>query len=198
MSILTDIQNELKAPKKRTNSFGGYKYRSCEDILEAVKPLLKKYDVTLTISDTIEEIGGRVYVKATAELRNGENIGGYSVTAYAREAELKKGMDDSQITGAASSYARKYCLSGLFLLDDSKDADTDEYADEAENKRMIAEIGERKIGKERAAALEEQLKNAGEKGIKYLNALLVRLNIESLAGLTEEQHAAIIRQLGGK
>ena len=198
MSILTDIQNELKAPKKRTNSFGGYKYRSCEDILEAVKPLLKKYDVTLTISDTIEEIGGRVYVKATAELRNGENIGGYSVTAYAREAELKKGMDDSQITGAASSYARKYCLSGLFLLDDSKDADTDEYADEAENKRMIAEIGERKIGKERAAALEEQLKNAGEKGIKYLNALLVRLNIESLADLTEEQHAAIIRQLGGK
>lgn len=198
MSILTDIQNELKAPKKRTNSFGGYKYRSCEDILEAVKPLLKKYDVTLTISDTIEEICGRVYVKATAELRNGENIGGYSVTAYAREAELKKGMDDSQITGAASSYARKYALNGLFLIDDSKDADTDEYADEAENKRMIAEIGERKIGKERAAALEAQLKSAGEKGIKYLNALLVRLNIESLADLTEEQHAAIIRQLGGR
>lgn len=198
MSILTDIQNELKAPKKRTNSFGGYKYRSCEDILEAVKPILQKHNVTLTISDTIEEIGGRVYVKATAELRNEENIHGYSVTAYAREAELKKGMDDSQITGTASSYARKYALNGLFLIDDSKDADTDEYADEAENKRMIAEIGERKIGKERAAALEAQLKSAGEKGIKYMNALLVRLNIETLADLTEEQHAAIIRQLGGK
>lgn len=198
MSILTDIQNELKAPKKRTNSFGGYKYRSCEDILEAVKPLLSKYDVSLTISDTIEEIGGRVYVKATATLFNFKDIKGYSVTAYAREAELKKGMDDSQITGTASSYARKYALNGLFLIDDSKDADTDEYADEAENKRMIAEIGERKIGQARAAALEEQLKSAGEKGIKYMNALLVRLNIESLADLTEEQHAAIIRQLGGK
>ena len=197
MSILTDIQNELKAPKKRTNSFGGYKYRSCEDILEAVKPLLKKYNVTLTISDTIEEIGGRVYVKATAELRNGENIGGYSVTAYAREAELKKGMDDSQITGAASSYARKYALNGLFLIDDSKDADTDEYADEAENKRMIAEIGERKIGKERAAALEEQLKNAGEKGVN-IQLLLTRLHLEKLEDMTEEQHAEIIRQLGRK
>ena len=197
MSILTDIQNELKAPKKRTNSFGGYKYRSCEDILEAVKPLLKKYDVTLTISDTIEEIGGRVYVKATAELRNGENIGGYSVTAYARESELKKGMDDSQITGAASSYARKYALNGLFLIDDSKDADTDEYADEAENKRMIAEIGEQKIGKVRAAALEEQLKNAGKDGVN-IPVLLSRLHLESLADMTEEQHAAIIRQLGGR
>ena len=197
MSILTDIQNELKAPKKRTNSFGGYKYRSCEDILEAVKPLLKKYNVTLTISDTIEEIGGRVYVKATAELRNGENIGGYSVTAYARESELKKGMDDSQITGAASSYARKYALNGLFLIDDSKDADTDEYADEAENKRMIAEIGERKIGKERAAALEEQLKNAGEKGVN-IQLLLTRLHLEKLEDMTEEQHAEIIRQLGRK
>ena len=199
MSILTDIQNELKVPKKRTNSFGGYKYRSCEDILEAVKPLLKKYEATLTISDTIKEIGGRVYVEATAKLLGRLNPAreDYSVTAYAREAELKKGMDDSQITGTASSYARKYALNGLFLIDDSKDADTDEYADEAENKRMIAEIGERKIGKERAAALEAQLKSAGEKGIKYLNALLVRLNIESLADLTEEQHAAIIRQLGG-
>ena len=196
MSILTDIQNELKAPKKRTNSFGGYKYRSCEDILEAVKPLLKKYEATLIVYDTIEEVGGRVYVKATAKLEAGEGL--YLCTAYAREAELKKGMDDAQITGSASSYARKYALNGLFLIDDSKDADTDEYADEAENKRMIAEIGEKKIGKERAAALEAQLKSAGEKGIKYLNALLVRLNIESLADLTEEQHAALIRQLGGR
>ena len=197
MSVLTDIQNELKVPKKRKNSFGGYNYRSCEDILEAVKPLLKKYNVTLTTSDTIEEIGGRVYVKATAELRNGENIGGYSITAYAREAELKKGMDDSQITGTASSYARKYALNGLFLIDDSKDADTDEYADEAENMRMIAEIGEKKIGKVRAAALEEQLKNAGEKGVN-IPTLLSRLHLESLADMTEEQHAAIIRQLGGR
>ena len=196
MSILTDIQNELKVPKKRTNSFGGYKYRSCEDILEAVKPLLKKHDATLVIFDTVEEIGGRVYVKATAELQGTDFD--YCSVAYAREAELKKGMDDSQITGTASSYARKYALNGLFLIDDSKDADTDEYADESENRRVIAEIGEQKIGEARAAALETQLKNAGEKGIKYMNNVLARLNIERLADLTEEQHAAIIRQLGGR
>ena len=199
MSVLTDIQNELKVPKKRKNSFGGYNYRSCEDILEAVKPLLKKYESTLIISDTIKEIGGRVYVEATARLLGRLNPAReeYSVTAYAREAELKKGMDDSQITGTASSYARKYALNGLFLIDDSKDADTDEYADEAENMRMIAEIGEKKIGKVRAAALEEQLKNAGEKGVN-IPTLLSRLHLESLADMTEEQHAAIIRQLGGR
>ena len=195
MGVLTEIQNELKVPKKRTNSFGGYKYRSAEDILEAVKPLLKKYDAELTISDCMEQVGERIYVKAIAKFNCKEECAW--VTAYARETEYKKGMDDSQITGTASSYARKYALNGLFLIDDSKDADTDEYTDEAENKRIIAEIGEQKIGQERAAALEAQLKSAGEKGLKYLNALLVRLNIESLADLTEEQHAAIIRKIGG-
>ena len=196
LTILNDIQNELKVPKKRKNSFGGYNYRSCEDILEAVKPLLKKYDANLIIYDAVEEVGGRVYVKATAEFASG--TGRCFSYGYAREAELKKGMDDSQITGTASSYARKYALNGLFLIDDSKDADTDEYADEAENRRVIAEIGEQKIGETRAAALELQLKNAGDKGIKYMNNVLARLNIERLADLTEEQHAAIIRQLGGR
>lgn len=195
MSVLTDIQNELKVPKKRKNSFGGYNYRSCEDILEAVKPLLKKHDATLNICDFVEEVGGRVYVKAIAILTTKDTE--IRSTAYAREAELKKGMDDSQITGTASSYARKYALNGLFLIDDSKDSDTDEYADEVENMRMIAEIGEKKIGKVRAAALEEQLKNAGEKGVN-IPTLLSRLHLESLEDMTEEQHAAIIRQLGGR
>ena len=116
---LFEIQQKLKAPKGQTNSFGGYKYRSCEDILEAVKPLLQ--EATITISDTIEYIGTRHYVKATVSLNHaGDSI---SVTAYAREAETKKGMDESQITGAASSYARKYALNGLLLIDDTKDAD---------------------------------------------------------------------------
>jgi len=123
MSLLK-IQSELKAPKGQYNSFGKYKYRSCEDILEAVKPLLVKYDAVLTISDEIVEIGGRVYVKAVATLRCGENC--YTNTAYAREPAEKKGMDEAQVTGTASSYARKYCLNGLFLIDDTKDADTDE------------------------------------------------------------------------
>ena len=121
MKELVAIQQELKAPKGQFNNFGKYKYRSCEDILEAVKPLLAKNNAQLTISDDIVEIGGRVYVKATATLTVGSEI--ESVTAFAREAETKKGMDESQITGMASSYARKYALNGLFLIDDTKDAD---------------------------------------------------------------------------
>ena len=116
---LATIQQKLKAPKGQVNTFGKYKYRSCEDILESVKPLLG--DLVLTISDDIVEVGGRVYVKATASLSSGS--GNVSTTAFARESETKKGMDDSQITGSASSYARKYALNGLFCIDDTKDAD---------------------------------------------------------------------------
>lgn len=122
-SKLLAVQTELKAPKQQYNSFGKYKYRSTEDILEAVKPILKKHGLTLTITDTIEDYAGRVYVCAVATITDGEKA--EQCTAYAREPEMKKGMDDSQITGAASSYARKYALSGLFLLDDTKDADHD-------------------------------------------------------------------------
>lgn len=123
MKELIRIQNELKAPKGQYNSFGKYSYRSCEDILEAVKPLLSSYDCILTLSDEITLVGERYYVKATAILMNGasEKV---EVTAYAREEEDKKGMDGSQITGAASSYARKYALNGLFCIDDNKDSDT--------------------------------------------------------------------------
>lgn len=123
---LRNVQFELKAPKGQRNTFGKYNYRSCEDILEAVKPLLDKEKITLCLDDSIEIIGNRFYVKATATLQNedGESIQNH---AFAREAETKKGMDDSQITGTASSYARKYALNGLFLIDDTKDADTDEY-----------------------------------------------------------------------
>ena len=120
--ILQQIQTELKAPKGQTNTFGGYKYRSCEDILEALKPVLAKYQAAVILSDEIVQHGDRVYVKATATLKSKE--GDISVTAYARETESRKGMDDSQVTGSASSYARKYALNGLFCIDDTKDADT--------------------------------------------------------------------------
>ena len=126
MENLTKIQSELKAPKNQYNKFGNYHYRSAEDILEAVKPLLLKYGAELTICDEICEIGGRIYVKAVCKYREGSD--GVTVNAYAREPENKKGMDDSQITGTASSYARKYALNGLFLIDDTKDADTNEYS----------------------------------------------------------------------
>lgn len=123
MEKLTLIQSELKAPKGQYNSFGKYKYRSCEDIQEAVKPLLKKYNVTLILSDELQMIGDRYYIKVTAELKCNETKEVVFVTAYAREEENKKGMDGSQVTGASSSYARKYALNGLFLIDDTKDSD---------------------------------------------------------------------------
>ena len=125
LKILTKIQTELKAPKGNYNSFGKYHYRSAEDILEAVKPLLSKYQATLLLADEVMLVGTRFYVKATAVFYLDDDS--ISVSAMAREDESKKGMDGSQVTGAASSYARKYALNGLFLIDDNKDADTDEY-----------------------------------------------------------------------
>ncbi|MEE6636925.1 ERF family protein [Limosilactobacillus pontis] len=124
---LLDIQVELKAPKSQFNKFGGYKYRSTEDILQAVKPLLKKHGDSLELSDEPVLIGDWHYIKATATFKDHESGETTTVTGYARESASKKGMDDSQITGTASSYARKYALNGLFLIDDTKDADTDEY-----------------------------------------------------------------------
>ena len=121
MKELIAIQSELKAPKNQRNNFGGYQYRSAEDILEALKPLLNKYNCYLTLSDELVNIGDRYYIKATATIYSEKTS--VSVTAYAREEESKKGMDGSQVTGASSSYARKYALNWLFALDDTKDSD---------------------------------------------------------------------------
>lgn len=123
---LSHIQNELKAPKNQFNKFGNYKYRSCEDILEALKPLCAKYKATLIIYDEIVMIGDRYYVKAMAKLYDQETTEYIEAYAFARESQSKKGMDDSQVTGATSSYARKYALNGLFNIDDTKDFDTNE------------------------------------------------------------------------
>lgn len=134
---LLKIQAELKAPKGQTNSFGGYKYRSCEDILEAVKPLLKANNCVLVIEDEVIQIGERYYIKATATLKDVDGSTDISNTAYAREEETKRGMDGSQLTGTASSYARKYALNGLFCIDDTKDADTDEHAKQTGEEKPI-------------------------------------------------------------
>lgn len=123
MEELIAIQSELKAPKSQFNKFGGYKYRKAEDILEAVKPLLAKQKCTLIITDDVVLIGNRIYVKATAAIKN-EKGECETTTGWAREEETKKGMDGSQITGASSSYARKYALNGLFAIDDNADSDT--------------------------------------------------------------------------
>ena len=174
---LLNIQNELKAPKGQYNSFGKYKYRSCEDILEAVKPICKKYKTTLILSDEVVVLGNgttqyikddgtetettirgqRFYIKATATLYDTENNNEQVWnqvwnTAYAREDENKKGMDGSQITGTASSYARKYALNGLFNIDDTKDADTDEYAKQTQDKAQ--DEAEEKIGAKEVSILQ--------------------------------------------
>lgn len=142
---LMNIQKELKAPKSQYNSFGKYKYRSCEDILESVKYLLEKYKVTIILSDKLEQIGERYYIRAKAILIDTESNNSIENTAYAREEETKKGMDGSQITGTSSSYARKYALNGLLLIDDTKDADTDEFTKENNKGKTKEEPKEKKI-----------------------------------------------------
>jgi hypothetical protein len=132
---LKEIQTTLKAPKGQTNTFGKYKYRSCEDILEALKPRLFAQECALTITDSMQMVGDRFYVKATATLHHGEDS--ISVDGFAREAENKKGMDAAQVTGAASSYARKYALNGLFSIDDTKDADhSNTHGQQPQQKKM--------------------------------------------------------------
>lgn len=134
------VQSTLKAPKNQRNNFGNYNYRSCEDILEAVKPLLAENGLILTISDEMVMLGNRFYVKAEATITDGENK--ITNSAYAREEETKKGMDASQITGAASSYARKYALNGLFCIDDTKDADATN--DHGKGERVTPMSGQKK------------------------------------------------------
>lgn len=157
---LSMIQQKMKAPKNLYNSFGKYNYRNAESILEAFKPFENDYKVALIVFDEIVEIGGKNYVKATAELIDCESINTFRVTAYAREPVEKKGMDEAQITGATSSYARKYALNGLFLLDDTKDADSDEYKKqekhgEKEDKDRVKRIAIKK------KCIEEKCKKHG-------------------------------------
>ena len=120
---LSQIQSKLNAPKGQYNKFGQYNYRNCEDILQALKPILSEHKCHVSLSDEVVIVGNRFYVKSTATITDSEN-NSFSTTAFAREAESKKGMDESQVTGSTSSYARKYALNGLFAIDDNKDADT--------------------------------------------------------------------------
>ena len=146
---LMKVQQELKAPKNQYNSFGEYNYRSCEDILEAVKPLLKENKLVLQLTDmVIPATENRFYVKATAKLIDVEATENNVIenTAFARESDEKKKLDNSQLTGVASSYARKYCLSGLLLLDDTKDADTDEFQKQTTEKKLITKTQIKKLG----------------------------------------------------
>jgi hypothetical protein len=161
------IQTTLKAPKNLYNSFGNYKYRNAEGILEAVKPLLEEQKLAMYITDDVIAVGDRVYVKATVKVQDIETEASVEATALAREAQSKKGMDDSQITGTASSYARKYALNGIFLLDDTKDADTDENR------------------KERQAREEKQADD--KKSNDVANMKISKIKQDSLLGLCDEE-----------
>lgn len=158
---LCDIQAKLKVPKSRTNSFGGYKYRSLEDILDAVKKPLKEAGLMLYMSDRMVCIGNHNYIEASATLTDSESGEKITTTGYARESEVKKGMDDSQITGTTSSYARKYCLNALFLIDDTKDADTDEYT--KENKKRKEKAADDELNEADMADLESSYATEAEK-----------------------------------
>lgn len=166
MEKLIKIQSELKAPKSNYNGFGKFRYRSCEDILEAVKPLLAREKCMLTMTDEVVAITDKVYIKATATIIDLDNKVHCSTSAYARESENKKGMDESQMTGTASSYARKYALNGLFLIDDTKDVDTNEF-------QQTKQKAEQKSKKKTETGKEEWrvkvLKLAKEKGITAID-----------------------------
>ena len=155
---LIKVQSELKAPKGQKNTFGNYNYRSAEDILEAVKPLLSEQGLLMTITDIIEQIGERYYIQAKVILTDGEDT--VEVTGYARESLNKKGMDDSQITGTASSYARKYAMNGLFLIDDTKDSDSNENRTERENRAKKADVEAEREKQAKIAKLNDQYERA--------------------------------------
>lgn len=188
---LMEIQTKLNAPKNRKNSFGGYSYRSCEDILEAVKPLLKEQKCTLTIMDEIVQIGERFYIRATAKLSDVESDDFTFVTAYARESDAKKGMDDAQVTGACSSYARKYALNGLFCIDDNKDPDTDENHNERENRTLIEETASKKIDKKKAIVLTKMCEEHNINAEK----LCEMYKVETLSDFTEGMFSDFINKL---
>lgn len=196
---LMRIQVELKAPKNLYNNFGGYKYRNAEGICEAVKPYLDKEKVCLFMTDDIIEVGGRIYVKATAKLLDNETDEVVEVSAMAREAETKKGMDESQITGTASSYARKYALNGLFLLDDTKDADTDEYHKQTTGKKTESV--------ELPTSEADAKDKCSDKQVKFIESLIVKKamsqeeilskykGVKSFADLSKAQAKALIDYL---
>lgn len=189
---LQSIQQSLVAPKGQYNSFGKYSYRSAEDILEALKPILQEHDAVLILQDGIVQIGDRYYVEATATLYAvGETIG---TTAYAREDDSKKGMDGSQVTGAASSYARKYALNGLFMIDDNKDPDTDEY----HNQNTQGSSKQQKPAGQKEQSTKTPSKSNGAKTITGAQAKSLRTEIKNIAEATGSPVVAIGTWFVGK
>ena len=192
---LLNVQRDLKAPKGQYNKFGKFNYRSAEDILEAVKPLNAREEILLTISDEPIFIGDWHYIKATASITDGKDT--HVVTAYAREALNKKGMDESQVTGTASSYARKYALNGMYLIDDTKDADTDEYRNQGNKAPASKSATQAEIGnlKKEVIAFSNLMKEQG-KDVKP-EQVEQTLNITDYAKLNSEDVKEAVNKLKG-
>ena len=177
---LNEIQIKLKAPKSQFNKFGNYKYRNCEDILEALKPLLNEFKTVISLKDEIVFIEGRFYVKATVTLIDSETGEAFSTSAFAREEETKKGQDGSQITGASSSYARKYALNGLFAIDDTKDSDSTNTQGKEEHKQDKVQ----EFLNSREGMIERLNENLSSDKLKRM---LTAYKVEELWQMTDEQ-----------
>ena len=188
---LAKVQSELKAPKGQFNSFGKYHYRSQEDILEAVKPILSRQGMTINLTDDIALVGERYYVKSTAIVSDGTDT--ISVTAFAREPSEKKGMDESQITGTASSYARKYALNGLFAIDDTKDSDAEEQPKTTIEKREATPTPKQPTNKLDEALIKEasSLKIDLNKVATYLKKNVQELTNDDLKSCIERKKKSI-------
>lgn len=189
------IQSKLKAPKGQYNSFGKYKYRSCEDILEAVKPLLAETKTVLSVTDRMEVVGGRIYVRAEARLNDCEDTGEITTVAYAREEESKKGMDSSQVTGAASSYARKYALNGLFCIDDNKDSDSTNTGEEEKTSGRKTESAKEAemISSETTMSIKNIIDKYPE--AKLLEQIKTRFKVSDIKSLTKEKGQKCLKML---
>lgn len=198
---LLNIQNDIICNKSQFNKFGNYNYRSCEDILEAVKPKLKENKCLLFLTDELVNIGERYYIKAQARLIDAEDGHSIIVDAYAREEETKKGMDGSQVTGASSSYARKYALNGLFCIDDQKDSDaTNKHGKDTEEKPLEGYGGDMAniTQFEKGTITPAQLKIIGAFNETQKKWVLKTYKVKSIDDLTTEQASAIIKQKEAK
>lgn len=187
------IQSKLKAPKGQYNSFGKYKYRSCEDILEAVKPLLTETKTVLSVTDRMEVVGDRIYVRAEAHLNDCEDTGEITTVAYAREEESKKGMDSSQVTGAASSYARKYALNGLFCIDDNKDSDSTNTADKTIGKKAEPAKEAEMISSDNVMSIKNIIDKYPES--KLMEQIKTRFKVDDIKSLTKEKGQKCLKML---
>ena len=187
---LNKIQVEFKCGKNQTNKFGGYQFRSCSDILEAVKPLLEKHKVVLTVTDEILLIGERFYVKATATVHDTEGEGSVSASAYAREGESQKGMSEAQLTGSTSSYARKYALNGLFSIDDVRDDDsTNTHGATSNSSKTPSKVSEKQIKRLIAIAIKKGY-NA-----EQLSGMVYKKYQKATNDLTKEEYDVIVSGL---